>query len=108
MLVTPTSSAARIRKIDAASSGFLYCVSVTGVTGLKGKQVADGYIKSVSRNAKKNPVLVGFGITSPEDARSCSQHSDGVIVGSALLKRIDGGEPTLGTMRWVKKIKQLL
>lgn len=108
MLVTPTSSAERIRKIDAASSGFLYCVSMTGVTGMKGKQADADYIKHVKRNARKNPVLVGFGISSPKEAHAYSRQSDGVIVGSALLKRICGGETTPGIMRWITHMKQSL
>ncbi len=108
MLVTPTSSAGRIRMIDAASGGFLYCVSMTGVTGIKRKEAGTAYIKRVKRNAKRNPVLVGFGISSPKEARTFSRHSDGVIVGSALLKRIDGNESIEKSMEWVKQIKESL
>lgn len=108
MLVTPTSSAERIKRIDSASSGFLYCVSMTGVTGIKRKGTGTAYVKRVKRNAKKNPVLVGFGISSPKEARAYSQDSDGVIVGSALLKRIDNDESVPKMVRWVTQIKQSL
>jgi len=49
-------------------------------------------VKRVKRNAKKNPVLVGFGIKTPTDAQRIAQHADGVIVGSALIQKIAQGE----------------
>jgi tryptophan synthase alpha chain len=86
LLVTPTTPAERIRKIDAASEGFLYCVARTGVTGTGGKSAAGDYVARVKSNAPKNPVMVGFGISTPDDARRAAEHADGVIVGSALIR----------------------
>jgi tryptophan synthase alpha chain len=96
LLVTPTTPAKRLSMIDKASSGFLYCVSTTGVTGGAGRSMNIDYIGKVKKSAKKNPVLVGFGIKTPEDAKRIAQHADGVIVGSELIRRmIQGDSPQL-------------
>lgn len=91
-LVSPTTSDERMRRIDDISSGFVYCVSVTGVTGSRdGESVAksvDSYIDRVKTNITKNPVLVGFGIKNREDAVVISKKTDGFIVGSAVIELI--------------------
>lgn len=92
LFIGPTTTDERIRTIDKISSGFLYCVSTTGVTGRTNVGDIESYVKRLKRNAKKNPVLVGFGIKTPEDAQRIAQHSDGVIVGSALIQKITKGE----------------
>lgn len=108
LLVTPTSSPERIEAIDAASEGFLYCVSATGVTGMKGHRAGAGYVNHVKSHARRNPVLVGFGISSTADARAMAEHADGIIVGSALLKRLASGEAPTHTMEWVRRLKQAI
>jgi len=108
LLVTPTSSFERIEAIDAASEGFLYCVSATGVTGMKGHRASEGYIKNVKLYAHRNPVLVGFGISSPADAKAMAKDADGIIVGSALVKRFASGQPQAHTMQWVRRIKEAI
>jgi tryptophan synthase alpha chain len=108
LLVAPTTPPDRIEAIDAASNGFLYCVSTTGVTGGDGKGPMHEYIARVKRHAKKNPVLVGFGISTPKEAKRCADYSDGVIIGSALIKRI--AQPgSKGKLReWVRQFKKVL
>jgi len=108
LLVTPTTPPERIAAIDAASSGFLYCVATTGVTGVGGKSAAHDYVANVRAQAKKNPLLVGFGISSPDDARRAASQSDGVIVGSALIKRFLEGETVEEVVAWVRSLKDAI
>jgi tryptophan synthase alpha chain len=90
LLTTPTSAIERIRKIDQKSEGFVYCVSVTGTTGSDKKFDADTFdnIKNTYSQVKKNKMLIGFGISTPADIQRFSPFCDGVIVGSALIKRL--------------------
>ena len=93
-LAAPTSSDERIAILDQASQGFLYCVSVAGVTGAReglAEQAAD-FLRRARGIVTCNPLLVGFGIAAPDDAVRLSKFSDGVIVGSSLLRRI-GSSP---------------
>jgi tryptophan synthase alpha chain len=96
-LVAPNTSDERMRLVDSLSNGFVYCVSVTGVTGARdGKQVSDSvnmFIDRVKSNVTRNPVLVGFGIKSKEDADKISAKVDGFIVGSALIQAIEANFP---------------
>jgi tryptophan synthase alpha chain len=108
LLVTPTTPPKRIAMIDRASIGFLYCVSSTGVTGSTNKILSGSYVSIVKKNAKKNPVLVGFGIKTPADAHRIAQHADGVIVGSALVQRIAGGESMKEIGVWVRQLKEAM
>lgn len=88
-LVAPTTPKARIPKIAANTRGFLYAVSLTGVTGARSalpKNVA-GFLQSV-RRVSKSPVAVGFGVSTPDQVRQMSHYADGVIVGSALIQHI--------------------
>lgn len=91
-LVAPNSSDQRMQKIDDASDGFVYCVSVTGVTGAReGDEVAQSvarFINRVKQNVVKNPKMVGFGIKTHEDAQRIAADMDGFIVGSALIDTI--------------------
>jgi len=86
-LIAPTTPPKRITKIDTASSDFSYCVSVTGVTGERKKTSAElkDFLLSVRMRTKK-PFVVGFGISTPEQARQLAPLSNGVVVGSALVK----------------------
>ncbi len=91
-LVAPNTSEERMQEIDRASRGFVYCVSVTGVTGARsGDEVSRsvaGFISKVRKNVTRNPVLVGFGIRSHADAVAVSAETEGFIVGSALIEHI--------------------
>lgn len=88
-LVTPTTPPARAEAIARASTGFLYCVSVAGVTGAR-TALPDGLRERVAWLATKTsvPIVVGFGIAAPEQVRAVAEVADGVIVGSALVRRI--------------------
>lgn len=91
-LVAPNTSDERMRRIDEQSQGFVYCVSVTGVTGAReGDEVAKSvqrFIDRVQINVTRNPKMVGFGIKSHKDARRIAADMDGFIVGSALIDTI--------------------
>lgn len=100
-LVAPTTSESRMRHLDAISSDFSYCVSVTGVTGARqafgDANTFESFLKKVKRNTTK-PFVVGFGISKSEQVRDVCRYADGVVVGSALIKAmeneksIDGAE----------------
>ncbi len=91
-LLTPTTDAKRISKIKQLASGFIYYVSMTGVTGGKVSP-----INSIAKQLKliksflSLPVCVGFGIHSPQEAKEFSRHSEGVVVGSALVSLLENG-----------------
>jgi len=87
-LAAPTTPDERLVQLDNASTGFLYCVSITGVTGERqglAKQ-SEEFLQRARKVVKKNPLLVGFGISTPDDACNVARLSDGVIIGSALIK----------------------
>jgi tryptophan synthase alpha chain len=112
-LVAPNTSDSRMKMIDEKSEGFIYCVSITGVTGARdGNKVANsvaGFIDRVKLNITKNPVLVGFGIKSHDDAMQISKDMDGFVVGSALIDTINKHYPNSDwmdqTSQFVAKIK---
>jgi tryptophan synthase alpha chain len=106
LLVTPASNAARIRAIDQASDGFLYCVSTTGVTGSKATTPLDEYLARVRTNVRKNPLMVGFGIATPDDAERAARNADGVIVGSAFLSFLASGRQPEEIRSWVGAFKK--
>lgn len=90
LLAAPTTRAARLEKLAKETRGFLYFVSLTGVTGARRELSATleaelGAVRAVS----DVPVCVGFGVSTPEQARHVSELADGVVVGSALIDRIE-------------------
>jgi tryptophan synthase alpha chain len=87
-LVAPTSQD-RIAKICAAGMGFVYCVAALGVTGVR-ERLSDDLPEMVAkvRSATKLPVAVGFGVGTPEQSGAIGRYADGVVVGSALVKRV--------------------
>ncbi len=91
-LVAPNTSTERMKEIDLISDGFVYCVSITGLTGsgIDGQQSAiNSYLKHARQVITHNHLMVGFGIQSSKDAQRLSQHTDGFIVGSAVIKEIE-------------------
>ncbi len=85
-LIAPTSHE-RIRMIAKEAHGFVYCVSSLGVTGIRSKITTDiGAMVQLVKEEKEIPCAVGFGISTPEQAREMAGKSDGVIVGSAIVK----------------------
>ena len=100
-LISPMSDQDRIGRIAAVADGWLYLVSLTGVTGVKTAR-ADELVKFVSRvrEATEMPLYVGFGISTAEQASKISELADGVIIGSALIKIIREA-PTGGAIKAV-------
>ena len=101
----------RIRKIAEAAKGYLYVVSSMGVTGMRREIRTD--LKSIIETARKAsdvPVAVGFGINTPEQAKEIGNISDGVIVGSAIVKIIEkyGEEAGPYLYEYVKSMKDVL
>jgi len=91
-LIAPTSTDERIRTIAQNAGGFLYYISITGVTGTTRPQVAD--IKKDMERIRAItglPVAVGFGISTPEQAREIAPHADGIVIGSAFVRLIEEG-----------------
>ncbi|MEX0746981.1 MAG: tryptophan synthase subunit alpha, partial [Rhodothermales bacterium] len=90
-MIAPNTPDERIKRIDDMARGFVYAVSVTGLTGsgLGAVQNVEQYLKRARGLVTKNPLLVGFGIRSHEDALRLSRHTDGFIVGSALIELIE-------------------
>jgi tryptophan synthase alpha chain len=91
-VVAPTSSPARQARIAATSTGFLYAVSRTGVTGEQSELPADlvEFVRSLRRQTRK-PIAVGFGVSTPEQVRAVWAVADGVVVGSALVHAVERG-----------------
>jgi tryptophan synthase alpha chain len=96
LLVTPTTPRERAQRIARLSTGFLYCVSVVGITGER-QALPPELIAQLKwlRTQTELPLCVGFGISQPEHVRTLRDHADGVIVGSALVKRLEqiGAKP---------------
>lgn len=97
-LIAPTTGMRRAKKIAATATGFLYYISITGVTGTAAPKL--GGIKADLKKIRKIsslPVAVGFGISQPEQARQIGRLADGIVVGSALVKLIaeNGGRAEL-------------
>jgi tryptophan synthase alpha chain len=91
-LATPTTDAARLPAVLDGASGFLYYVSVAGITGLQ--QAAQGSIEEAVARLKAStdlPVAVGFGVRTPEQAAAIARVADGVVVGSAIVELVAQG-----------------
>jgi tryptophan synthase alpha chain len=92
-LVAPTTSPERMARIAAKASGFIYLVSMTGLTGSDGLDLKE--IGNVALDMKKNcnglPICIGFGISTPEDAATLCGLADGIVVGSAFERLIESG-----------------
>ncbi|MFH0877739.1 MAG: tryptophan synthase subunit alpha [Candidatus Omnitrophota bacterium] len=88
--IAPTTSRQRARMIVRHSGGFIYFVSLTGVTGMRRQLPAElkSQLRSVKRIAGKIPVCAGFGVSTPEQVKAVGSFCDGVIVGSAIVKSI--------------------
>jgi tryptophan synthase alpha chain len=110
-LATPTTTDKRLKLLDEYSSGFLYCVSITGVTGARKNlsQQTKTFLKRARKVVKKNPLLVGFGISSKEDAQQIKELCDGIIVGSALISVIQKSkekEMEENVCKFVKELRE--
>ena len=95
-LVAPTSTGERIKKVAKASRGFIYYVSITGITGSKlSVDASIGSHIAKIRQISRKPVAVGFGIATPQEASEIAKIADGVIVGSAIVKRVEDADEEL-------------
>ena len=93
-LATPTTDDKRLPKVMQNTSGFVYYVSITGITGAAAAQASDvGPEVTRIKAATDLPVIVGFGINTPEAARAIAGVADGCVVGSAIVKLIGEGKP---------------
>jgi tryptophan synthase alpha chain len=104
-LLAPTSTDARIREVARAGTGYLYYVSLKGVTGVKSADTADvaAHLPKI-RAASKLPIGVGFGIKDAESARAVAQSADAVIIGSRIVQEIESA----GAEHAVARVKALL
>ena len=108
-LLAPTSTAERRAFVARQSNGFVYYVSLTGITGAKLGNVSEiGQSVENIRRISKTPIAVGFGVTTPEDAAEISAIADGVIVGSAIVKHIAAGQQQQGMVARVSGFVQTL
>ncbi len=106
--IAPTSPPERVARIAAQASGFLYCVSTTGVTGVQAVDYSPlAPLIAAARRAGDTPVAIGFGIGGPEAAVAAAAHADAVIVGSAVIERLTAGGPA-GVGALVASIRQAL
>ena len=104
-LATPTTDARRLPKVLQNTSGFVYYVSITGITGAAAAQATDvGPEVARIKAATDLPVIVGFGITTPEAAQSIASVADGCVVGSAIVKEIGSGRPVAEVLDFVASL----
>jgi tryptophan synthase alpha chain len=108
-LVAPTSTPARLKAVAKAASGFIYVVSVAGVTGER--QGFDARLEKTVAELRKHsqlPLAIGFGIASPEGAQAMGKLADGIVVASTILKAVqDGLDPDSGGHAGLERTKLL-
>lgn len=107
-LLAPTSNEERIKLVGQRSRGFIYLVSVTGVTGARDKLPADleVFVSRVKESVAQ-PLCVGFGISTPQQAKRVARLADGVIVGSRIIQLMESGDmPQVG--EFIKELRQAL
>jgi tryptophan synthase alpha chain len=104
-LATPTTDAKRLPKVIENTSGFIYYVSMNGITGSSSAQ-ADAVAPEVTRikQATDLPVVIGFGVKTPEAAKTFANLGDGVVVGSAIVERIARGDAPADVLAFVKTL----
>lgn len=104
LLVAPTSSEARLRRIGASSRGFLYVVGVVGTTGAR-HEADPGLPATLDRvrAVTSLPLVAGFGLSTPSHLRAITAHADGAIVGSRLVEAIRQGEDFAALIRSFKQ-----
>ena len=107
-MAAPTSSDERLEKIGALASGFVYCVSVAGVTGAR-ETLPPRAVEILCRVRSRTnaPVALGFGIASTEAAAEAAVEADGVIIGSKLMQVVkDGGAERAG--EWLGEVREAM
>lgn len=109
-LLAPTSTDERMRRVAAVSTGFIYCVSRTGVTGARDEIPEDlPHLVARIKTYAETPVCVGFGISQPGQAREVARVADGVIVGSAVVRLLEEEPTNLGRVgRFVRELRKAI
>lgn len=108
-LVAPTTPDHRLTRICEASRGFVYAVGMLGVTGERQELASSALV--IARRCKSEtttPVLVGVGVSNPEQAVAICEEADGVVVGSALIRRLLDGEGVTGATEFISEIRAAL
>ncbi len=105
-LLAPSSTEERIRLVAERSRGFIYLVSVTGVTGVRDRLPAglQAFITRVKKAASQ-PLCVGFGISTPEQARQVGRIADGVIVGSRVIQLMESDETMAAVQDFIRELR---
>jgi tryptophan synthase alpha chain len=108
-LLAPTSTEERIKLVAERARGFIYLVSLTGVTGARDTLPSEleGFVRRV-RGRTEKPLYVGFGISSPEQAWRVAQVADGVIVGSRLIELLGQDNPIQKACSFITSLRQAL
>ena len=108
-LLSPASTKERIRLVTSRSSGFIYLVSLTGVTGARDKlpEELESFVASVRERTEK-PLCVGFGVSTPEQARRVAKVADGVIVGSRIIQLLDKDKSLGNACSFIKCLREAL
>ena len=106
-LATPTTDDARLPAVLQNTSGFVYYVSITGITGAAKAQATDvGPEVARIKSATDLPVIVGFGVKTPESAQAIAEVADGTVVGSAIIKLIEDGRPVPEILEFVASLAE--
>jgi len=106
-LATPTTDDRRLPKVLQNTSGFVYYVSITGITGAAAAEAGEVGPEVARIKAATNlPVVVGFGIRTPEAARTIASVADGCVVGSAIVAEIGAGKPAAEVLAFVRSLAQ--
>ncbi len=105
-LITPETSELRIKKLDSLSSGFLYAVSSSSITGKdKDFSSVERYLQRLQNMKLKNPILVGFGIKDKQTFESACRYANGAIIGTAFIKALENeSDVDLVTKKFLKNI----
>ena len=104
-LATPTTDDKRLPKVLQNTSGFVYYVSITGITGAANAEAGDvGPEVARIKSATDLPVIVGFGIKTPERSEAIAKVADGAVVGSAIVEKIGAGESVADVLGFVKSL----
>lgn len=109
-LVAPTTPVSRIKFIDEYSTGFVYCVSINGITGKNSNKVLNNnYLSIIKSTITKSKIMVGFGISNSRDAKKVIPYCDGIIVGSAIIKSLSKEKPPYKkTLKLISELKNTL
>lgn len=111
-LIAPNTTDERIAEVDRKATGFVYAVSMTGLTGTDIGTLSrvEDYLKRARSLVRNNPLMVGFGIKSHEDAVRLSKHTDGFIVGSALINLVERlwDDPSVSEADRLERVRQFV